>query len=282
MRTTELARNNHRRLLILIINQKHELHNVAIFIFYQGHCVPNMKTWEDYEGRKKLNSEVVFSETQPNNEAIMPFLEELLTSYVDEVFSYISVAFCNQIGKPDQPNDSNSRSNLVHSEIKEQYTRVGGVAVEFCCHDMLGFLPPGIMQELVELIEDSNAMSSRTASNSVSKQPYLNLYLLLEFDIEATLDVLRFALMEDKISNSSSSSLDSADKAIDEETKENNSVTKTENILVQNTVDALIQITDMNVAPSDTTSSVGDDGLTKEWPSNGGVREDHRPEFEGS
>ena len=49
---------------------------------------------------------------------------------------------------------------------------------------------------------------------------------------------------------------------------ENNTVTETENILVQNTVDALIQITDMNVAPSDTTSSVGDDGLTKEWPSN--------------
>ncbi|KAI5430494.1 hypothetical protein KIW84_034905 [Lathyrus oleraceus] len=97
----------------------------------------------------------------------------------------------------------------------------------------------------------------------------MNLYLLLEFDIEATLDVLRCALMEDKISNSSSSSLDSADKAIDEETKENNSVTETENILVQNTVDALIQITDMNVAPSDTTSSVGDEGLTKEWPLNG-------------
>lgn len=68
------------------------------------------------------------------HEAIMPFLEELLTSYVDEVFSYISVAFCNQIGKPDQSNDSNNRSNSVHSEIKDQYTRVGGVAVEFCCH----------------------------------------------------------------------------------------------------------------------------------------------------
>ncbi|KAI5424106.1 hypothetical protein KIW84_030356 [Lathyrus oleraceus] len=57
--------------------------------------------------------------------------------------------------------------------------------------------------------------------------------------------------------------------SIDEETKENNSVTETGNILVQNTVDALIQITDMYAAPSDTTSSVGDDGLTKEWPSNG-------------
>ncbi|CAJ2663156.1 unnamed protein product [Trifolium pratense] len=345
------------------------------------------------------------------HEAIMPYLEELLTSYVDEVFSYISVAFCNQIGKPDQPYDSNNRSNSVHSEIKEQYTRVGGVAVEFCCHikrtdilfdkifskfidvhvqqretflellepyilkDMLGSLPPEIMQELVEyystkgwlqrveqcvlhmdissldfnqvvrlcrehglysalvylfnkglddfrapleelfavlqnsqkenaialgyrmlvylkycftglafppghgtipptrlpslrkelvefLLEDSSAMKSRTVSGSMSKQPYVNLYLLLELDTEATLDVLRCAFMEDKLSNSSSSSPESADRPI-EEAKEENNVTETENVLVQNTVDALIQITDMNVVPSDTTSSNGDDGLSK-------------------
>jgi hypothetical protein len=69
--------------------------------------------------------------------------------------------------------------------------------------------------------------------------------------------------MEDKISNSSSSSQESADRPI-EEAKEENNVTETENVLVQNTVDALIQITDMNVVPSDTISSSGDDGLTKE------------------
>lgn len=68
------------------------------------------------------------------HEVIMPFLIELLTSYVDEVFSYISVAFCNQIGKIDQSNDSNGGDTSVHCEIKEQYTRVGGVAVEFCVH----------------------------------------------------------------------------------------------------------------------------------------------------
>ncbi|KAI4328979.1 hypothetical protein L6164_021289 [Bauhinia variegata] len=118
------------------------------------------------------------------HEAIMPFLEELLMSYVDEVFSYISVAFCNQIGKMEQCDDSDSKSTSRHSEIKEQYTRVGGVAVEFCVHikrtdilfdeifskfmnvqqrdtflellepyilkDMLGSLPPEIMQALVE------------------------------------------------------------------------------------------------------------------------------------
>lgn len=55
--------------------------------------------------------------------SIMPYLVELLLTYVTEVFSYISVACCNQNGTLDQSN-----------EIKEQYTRVGGVAVEFCVH----------------------------------------------------------------------------------------------------------------------------------------------------
>lgn len=67
-------------------------------------------------------------------EAIMPYLVELLLSYVDEVFSYISVAFCNQIGKMEQPDNPSNKGSSVHSEIKEQYTRVGGVAVEFCVH----------------------------------------------------------------------------------------------------------------------------------------------------
>lgn len=67
-------------------------------------------------------------------EAIMPYLVELLLSYVEEVFSYISVAFCNQIGKKDQLDDPISNNTSVHRDIKEQYTRVGGVAVEFCVH----------------------------------------------------------------------------------------------------------------------------------------------------
>ncbi|XP_015572370.2 vacuolar protein sorting-associated protein 8 homolog [Ricinus communis] len=117
-------------------------------------------------------------------ETIMPYLVELLLSYVDEVFSYISVAFCNQIGKVEQQDESKTGGSSVHSEIKEQFTRVGGVAVEFCVHihrtdilfdeifskfmavqhrdtflellepyilrDMLGSLPPEIMQALVE------------------------------------------------------------------------------------------------------------------------------------
>ncbi|KAK9068340.1 hypothetical protein SSX86_012451 [Deinandra increscens subsp. villosa] len=109
---------------------------------------------------------------------IMPYLVELLLAYVDEVFSYISVALGNQL---EHLNDSKSDSYSVTSE---QYTSVGGVAVEFCVHikrtdilfdeilsrfesvqqketflellepyilkDMLGSLPPEIMQALVE------------------------------------------------------------------------------------------------------------------------------------
>ncbi|GAB4861531.1 hypothetical protein Ancab_036722 [Ancistrocladus abbreviatus] len=117
-------------------------------------------------------------------EAVMPYLVELLIQYVDEVFSYISVAFFNQIGKEELLDDSKSLGSSMQSEIKEQFTRVGGVAVEFCVHikrtdvlfdeifskfvavqhrdtflellepyilkDMLGSLPPEIMQALVE------------------------------------------------------------------------------------------------------------------------------------
>ncbi|XAR49264.1 hypothetical protein NMG60_11032393 [Bertholletia excelsa] len=122
--------------------------------------------------------------TDAIQEAIMPYLVELLLSYVDEVFSYISVAFCNQIDKLEQLDDSEGKASSLHLEIKEQFARVGGVAVEFCVHikrtdilfdeilskfvaaqhrdtflellepyilkDMLGSLPPEIMQALVE------------------------------------------------------------------------------------------------------------------------------------
>ncbi|KAK7275442.1 hypothetical protein RIF29_16559 [Crotalaria pallida] len=350
------------------------------------------------------------------HEAIMPFLVELLTSYVDEVFSYISVALCNQVGKLDQSNDSSSINNSVHSEIKEQYTRVGGVAVEFCCHikrtdilfdkifpkfisthvqqretflellepyilkDMLGSLPPEIMQELVEyysskgwlqrveqcvlhmdissldfnqvvklcrehglysalvylfnkglddfrapleelfavlqnsekenatalgyrmlvylkycftglafppghgtipparlpslrkelvefLLEESNAQKSQKVSDFGSKRPNLKLYLLLELDTEATLDVLRCAFVDSEISNGHGSSLSTDDSSIEEAKKANDNVTEIQNTLIQSTVDALVQIIDLNVVLTDTTSSSGDDGLIKEWPS---------------
>ncbi|CAH9089153.1 unnamed protein product [Cuscuta epithymum] len=115
---------------------------------------------------------------------VMPYLVELLLSYVEEVFSYMSVALNNQNGKLCQSDKSNGRDHQMQPEIKEQYARVGGVAVEFCLHikrtdvlfdeiwkrfdnekqqdtflellepyilkDMLGSLPPEIMQVLVQ------------------------------------------------------------------------------------------------------------------------------------
>ncbi|KAG9455232.1 hypothetical protein H6P81_008136 [Aristolochia fimbriata] len=117
-------------------------------------------------------------------ETIMPYLVELLLSYVDEVFSYISVAFSNQVGNAAQPEEQKTKNSSLDSEIEDQYARVGGVAVEFCVHikridvlfddifsrfvavqqggtflellepyilkDVLGCLPPEIMQALVE------------------------------------------------------------------------------------------------------------------------------------
>lgn len=67
-------------------------------------------------------------------EAIMPFLVELLLSYVDEVFSYISVAFCNQTEKVEWIEGPKITDNSMRTEVEEQYARVGGVAVEFCVH----------------------------------------------------------------------------------------------------------------------------------------------------
>ncbi|KAM3247330.1 vacuolar protein sorting-associated protein 8 [Capsicum annuum] len=115
---------------------------------------------------------------------LMPYLVQLLFSYVDEVFSYIAVTSGNQLGPSGQSNELKYDGNFVNPDIKEQYTLVGGVSVEFCLHikrldvlfdeifpkyvavnhkdtflellepyilkDMLGSLPPEIMQALVE------------------------------------------------------------------------------------------------------------------------------------
>ncbi|XP_015888913.3 uncharacterized protein LOC107423794 [Ziziphus jujuba] len=341
-------------------------------------------------------------------EAIMPYLVELLLSYVEEVFSYISVAFCNQIGKKDQLDDPIRNNTSVHSEIKEQYTRVGGVAVEFCVHikrtdilfdeifpkfvaveqrdtflellepyilrDMLGSLPPEIMQALVEhysckgwlqrveqcvlhmdissldfdqvvrlcrehglygalvylfnkglddfrapleellvvlrnsqsenaaaigyrmlvylkycfsglafppgqgtlspsrlpslrrelmqcLLEDSNALNSTAVSTLSLRAPYLNLYSLLELDTEATLNVLRCAFKELEIPQPENSTHDV-------EVKEGyNSMTHSQKLLVQNTVDALIQIIDKDISQADRISTSDDRGSVEKWPS---------------
>ncbi|XP_078448390.1 transducin family protein / WD-40 repeat family protein isoform X2 [Wolffia australiana] len=117
-------------------------------------------------------------------EVMMPFLVDLILSYVDEVFSYISVASGYQPVKQSQEDDTALGIPSSTAEAEEQFSCVAGVAVEFCVHimrldilfdgiffrfvsvkhagtfleilepyilkDMLGCLPPEIMQALVE------------------------------------------------------------------------------------------------------------------------------------
>ncbi|KAF7077699.1 hypothetical protein CFC21_082223 [Triticum aestivum] len=116
--------------------------------------------------------------------AIMPYLVELLLSYIGYVFEYISIALSNHTGKGGAADGLIDADRSLLTQREEQYARVGGVAVEFCVHigrndilfdtvfskfvaaqsggiflevlepyilkDMLGSLPPEIMQVLVE------------------------------------------------------------------------------------------------------------------------------------
>ncbi|KAE8804581.1 vacuolar protein sorting-associated protein 8 [Hordeum vulgare] len=117
-------------------------------------------------------------------EAIMPYLVELLLSYIGYVFEYISIALSNRTKKGGAADGLIDSDRSLLTEREEQYARVGGVAVEFCVHigrndilfdtvfskfvaaqsggmflevlepyilkDMLGSLPPEIVQALVE------------------------------------------------------------------------------------------------------------------------------------
>ncbi|KAL9245443.1 hypothetical protein vseg_019100 [Gypsophila vaccaria] len=337
-------------------------------------------------------------------EALMPYLVELLFSYVDEVFSYISVACSNHIGKEEHVDGTVDPTSSTYSEIKEQFTRVGGVAVEFCVHikrtdilfddifskfiavhhrdtflellepyilkDMLGSLPPEIMQALVEhynckgwlqrveqcvlhmdissldfnqvvrlcrenglygaliylfnkglddfktpleellsvlknhekdaatvgyralvylkycfsglafppghgtipnerlsslrtelvqlLLEDSGGPKPQTSAGLTFAGAYLNLYYLLELDTEASLDVLRIALVADE-----KSSLQSADVAT-VDPNETDSIH--ENLMIQKIVDALVLVLDVDISQT-ITSSGNNDANVGAWPS---------------
>ncbi|KAJ7567914.1 hypothetical protein O6H91_01G011900 [Diphasiastrum complanatum] len=135
-------------------------------------------------------------------EAIAPTLLELLSSYIDEAFAYLSLALGSPLSSGatslDETGNLNGQRTLsfvaepkalnmevdVNLVAKEQYARVGGVAIEFCVHikrtdvlfanvfekfsavgqkgaflellepyilkDMLGQLAPEVMQALVE------------------------------------------------------------------------------------------------------------------------------------
>ncbi|KAG7553417.1 Zinc finger RING-type [Arabidopsis thaliana x Arabidopsis arenosa] len=344
-------------------------------------------------------------------EAIAPSLAELLLSYVDEVFSYISIAFSNQIEKNGVTHEPSSGTNNVNLEIEEQYNRVGGVAVEFCVHinrmdllfdeifsrfvavqqrdtflellepyilrDMLGSLPPEIMQALVEhysrkgwlqrieqcvlhmdissldfnqvvricrehglygallylfnkglddfrspleellivlrnsekqraiaigyrmlvylkycflglafppghgtlnptrlpslrteliqfLLEKSNARDSSKCVTS--RWNYLNLYHLLEMDTEATLDVLRYAFVENEMVKHESHLLESGEVSL--ESKTDGSLPEvSNNRLIQNLIDALVHVLDGGLSKADESGDPNDSKSDKNWPS---------------
>uniref|UniRef100_A0A453SZ73 Vacuolar protein sorting-associated protein 8 central domain-containing protein n=2 Tax=Aegilops tauschii subsp. strangulata TaxID=200361 RepID=A0A453SZ73_AEGTS len=67
-------------------------------------------------------------------EAIMPYLVELLLSYIGYVSEYISIALSNHTGKGGAADGLIDADRSLLTEREEQYARVGGVAVEFCVH----------------------------------------------------------------------------------------------------------------------------------------------------
>lgn len=67
-------------------------------------------------------------------EAIMPYLVELLLSYIHYVFEYISIALSSHTGKGGASDGLVDADRSLLTQREEQYARVGGVAVEFCVH----------------------------------------------------------------------------------------------------------------------------------------------------
>lgn len=118
---------------------------------------------------------------------------------------------------------------------------------------------PSLRTELLQfLLEDSNTLNSKSASSLSMRASYPNLYPLLELDTEATLDVLRCAFIE------AQSEFSSHDVEVKEE---DNSRAQSQNLLVQNTVDALILFLDKDISQADRSSSSDDSGLVENWPS---------------
>lgn len=113
-------------------------------------------------------------------------------------------------------------------------------------------------------MEDSIALKSQAISSQSTTRVLPNLYHLLELDTEATLDVLRCAFVEDEITKHDVSLHDSTDANIDAG-KEIDLMADIHNFLVQNTVNALIQILD--VCQKNRSSGSSDIGSLDLWPS---------------
>lgn len=135
-----------------------------------------------------------------------------------------------------------------------------------------GTLPPtrlpSLRKELVQfLLEESDAQNSQAASSLSFGGLYLNLYHLLELDTEATLDVLKCAFnKEDATPLSDIASHDSADANMEADKKQN-SMDECQNMLVQNTVNALVHVLDKVISQIDGPAGNDDCGSVETWPS---------------
>ncbi|KAK6123625.1 hypothetical protein DH2020_042624 [Rehmannia glutinosa] len=199
--------------------------------------------------------------------SVMPYLVELLQSYVSE---------------GDQFN-----------EIKEQYTRVGGVAVEFCVHirrtDILfdEILPkfedahhkghgdlsptrlPSLKKELLHfLLENSSAPNAWAVTRLPSNVAHANVLHLLELDTEATLEVLRCGFTEVEHSKPTLSSQESTNLNMESAESQN---------LVQKVVEILSDILDASYFQVGSPICSDDVNMVEVWPSKKDV--DHMYEF---
>lgn len=93
----------------------------------------------------------------------------------------------------------------------------------------------------------------------------MNLYHLLELDTEATLDVLRYAFMDDDTLLPDACLHDGANANF-MENQDNNAVAGTRNLLVQNTIDALVQVLENVMSQSDEYAYNDTNGSVEAWP----------------
>lgn len=116
------------------------------------------------------------------------------------------------------------------------------------------------------LLENSDARNLQAAPNLSSGGTYPNLYHLLELDTEATLDVLRCAFVENENPKPDFSLHDGANVNM-EAKQENNILAESQNLLVQNTIDSLVQIIEKHISQAEESASSDDAASVEAWPS---------------
>lgn len=118
--------------------------------------------------------------------------------------------------------------------------------------------------ELVQFLLESSDASNPQA---VSRGTYLNLYHLLQLDTEATLDVLRCAFLDGENLKREFSMQDGADTST-EAKQENNIMAESQNLWIQNTINALVQITEKHISRADESAVDNvDTRFVDAWPS---------------